>query len=665
MSNVTNRVTTQFTANIGQAVSGFNTVSSVASRVSGALGSLTSMLNPLNLAIGGLSVGGAIAGITALGGAFEQTQNTLAGTLGALGIAGGADPTERFRNGLGLAAETMERIEIAAAALPGEAEDYIQVFRAGLPVLQASVGGTLEDMTTFSNRFTAIGRTFGVDAMQLGADLQRLLRAGRGGAGMDVRTFQQLLPFLRTVEGQANITSESFNRMTAPERFRVLNQAFDSLGPMLEQAGGTFDSMSGALTSTMRSLTRQVSAPLFDGIKESLGEINALFSDSEGNATELSRNIVSIGQSISRYIVEGVRAANAGIQAMGRSMRAFASSRAFTILVRAAERLAGAASVLGRPRPGATGGAAAAGMAGAGVAAAGLGGALATGPGALVAAMAGGVADFLTRTEAVNGVLEQMVGIVDSATRVFTPMVQMISTSNDLFGDLIQGVLPGVLSAFQAILDPLITFWNGLMVISNEIFESLNPVFESLFNAVGNLFQSIGDFLNPALRIVGRVFLVLYEVLAFVLTPVIEAVVGLFAMLVDAISEFISWLGSMLESVAGALEDSDFGNAGTRGDPEEAPSLLADILAALNDGNATDDRAAAEEAAANAATRTTPSARGGARTTQDFRYSRFDITQRFAEGFDPDRIAVAFADDLGRAGTERLQSGLEPLFGVR
>ena len=29
---------------------------------------------------------------------------------------------------------------------------------------------------------------------------------------------------------------------------------------------------------------------------------------------------------------------------------------------------------------------------------------------------------------------------------------------------------------------------------------------------------------------------------------------------------------------------------------------------------------------------------------QDFRYSRFDITQRFAEGFDPDRVASAFAD---------------------
>jgi hypothetical protein len=47
---------------------------------------------------------------------------------------------------------------------------------------------------------------------------------------------------------------------------------------------------------------------------------------------------------------------------------------------------------------------------------------------------------------------------------------------------------------------------------------------------------------------------------------------------------------------------------------------------------------------------------------QDFRGSRFDITQAFAEGFDPDRIAVAFANDLSSLGERRLQSGLAGTF---
>ena len=49
----------------------------------------------------------------------------------------------------------------------------------------------------------------------------------------------------------------------------------------------------------------------------------------------------------------------------------------------------------------------------------------------------------------------------------------------------------------------------------------------------------------------------------------------------------------------------------------------------------------------------------------DFRGSKFDIKQMFAEGFDPDRIAVAFTNDLAALGEKRLQSGLSPLFAVK
>lgn len=49
----------------------------------------------------------------------------------------------------------------------------------------------------------------------------------------------------------------------------------------------------------------------------------------------------------------------------------------------------------------------------------------------------------------------------------------------------------------------------------------------------------------------------------------------------------------------------------------------------------------------------------------DFRGSKFDVVQKFAEGFDPDRIAVAFTTDLADLGEKRLQSNLSPLFAVR
>lgn len=65
-----------------------------------------------------------------------------------------------------------------------------------------------------------------------------------------------------------------------------------------------------------------------------------------------------------------------------------------------------------------------------------------------------------------------------------------------------------------------------------------------------------------------------------------------------------------------------------------------------------------------AAGRDTPDARPPA-NNYDFRGSRFDITQQFAEGFDPDRIAVAFANDLSSLGEMRTQSGLANAFATR
>jgi hypothetical protein len=55
----------------------------------------------------------------------------------------------------------------------------------------------------------------------------------------------------------------------------------------------------------------------------------------------------------------------------------------------------------------------------------------------------------------------------------------------------------------------------------------------------------------------------------------------------------------------------------------------------------------------------------GAQVYQDFRGSRFDIRQDFAEGFDPDRVAAVFANELSDVGERRLQSGLAPIFTVR
>jgi hypothetical protein len=49
-------------------------------------------------------------------------------------------------------------------------------------------------------------------------------------------------------------------------------------------------------------------------------------------------------------------------------------------------------------------------------------------------------------------------------------------------------------------------------------------------------------------------------------------------------------------------------------------------------------------------------------TNNDFRFSRFDITQRFSEGFDPDRVATAFVNDLQAMAEAPMSSGFQPGF---
>ena len=93
-------------------------------------------------------------------------------------------------------------------------------------------------------------------------------------------------------------------------------------------------------------------------------------------------------------------------------------------------------------------------------------------------------------------------------------------------------------------------------------------------------------------------------------------------------------------------------------------AFLDEMVASLR-GEANADREMRGTAGGGPGARPTPEARGGGRTVQDFRFSRFEIEQKFEEGFDPDRIAVAFASDLASLTDYQRQSGFEPLFGVR
>lgn len=617
---------------------GFSAMSTGVSTLASGIMSLPSLL---------FAVGAALtsSGIAKLGDQFEQTQLQIAGFLSALGV------TSNFNDGLVEADIVMEKIRVAAARLPGEAEDYIQVFRAGLPVLQSAVGGTLNDMTAFSNRYAAITKTLGIDAAQAARDINMMLRQGKGGAGMDVRSFTALLPFLRQVKGQADLTTESFNAMTAPERAKILAGAFATLQPMLDKAADSFDSMMGAAVSNIRHIARLGTMPLFEGMKQGLASFNSMLSDADGNLTPLGNRLVNIGRMISDGLVTGVsKAVDMARELYGWFERIWQSPAAQSILA----KLGAAAGSIGSAAGGMLSGSGAMATAATGLAAIGSSNPLSMlmGPTALVVGILG---ELASRGQVVTGVLDFLASIFASLATLIGPALGMFEALTTLGADLAQGILAGLLPGIVAIVEPLAAFGVQLFNLVGSIATRMRPAFIVLGQAVGNLFRSIGDFLAPVIRIVGAVFLKTVDIITRFLMPAFNFLIDIIGGAIDALAKFISWLGSLLGKVADKLD-------GGAPKPSTAPtqngeSWFADLMSRLE---ATMKFGASAESRAMA-----PKARGGGgRATMDFRYSRFDITQKFEEGISPDQVAVMFAKDIGRLGEQRLESGFSPLFGV-
>jgi len=233
---------------------------------------------------------------------FEQNTIAISGFLEALDISKAGD-------GMKDAADTIRSIEIAAAKLPGEAEEYVEVFRAGLPMIQAAMpGGSLTAITDFTNRFAAIGKTLRVDAPQIGRDLSLMLGV-QGRAGSHVLTFQRMLPFIRQIKGQAALTAESFNAMTQPQRLALLQEALanPALSSMLDRSANSFDAMFGAAKSMVKTLVRLSTAGLFKGAKDGLDAIRSVFMDDSGKLTSTGQAFVDIMQKVGYGVARMVR----------------------------------------------------------------------------------------------------------------------------------------------------------------------------------------------------------------------------------------------------------------------------------------------------------------------------------------------------------------------
>lgn len=541
---------------------------------------------------------GTLRSIVSINSEFENTQRLVAGLFTALGQAGS------FTDGLVLAERTVEQINAAAAMLPGEAQDYIDVFKMSLPNVSNAIGGTIEQMTAFTNQWTAVTQSMGVAAPEAALGLNKMLAMGRATIEGDNVAFRTMLPFISKVtEGTRNHVTDakSFNKLSQSTRAEILKQtlAMDGLRKMIENAGDSWDAQAGATKSIFQLMARQATAPLFQAMKDGLKQVNALFMDSEGHLTEFGKDAVTVGKMISTHIVGALEKVGEALAARGQQLADLAMQHA-------------------------------------------PGGSMQNAGRATIASAGGQL-------------LETTFSALDQAMR---PAIVFFTALQSLGDELMQGALPGIMLGLEAVIGPLGEFAAVVFTIASEIIEYLRPSLQSLFNAVGHLAEGLGKFLGPVVRGISMALMGLWELLKAYVMPVITAVVDAFTMLVDGLGSFLGWLGELMGAAINERVGEVVGGTTTAGGV--GLDLASEFARLRASADADHQRAVTEQLGTRA-----PGTGRGPSVNNDFRGSRFNISNKFAEGYDPDRIAIAFAGQLSGVATRRTSSNMAPRLGTR
>ena len=567
---------------------------------------------------------------------YEETALRIAGSFKALGMA------ETFKEGENQAKSAFKIIQKNAASLPGEVQDYLSVFEIALPKAIEAGFTDVQEIAKFTSRYTAVAMSQGLGAQQAAMDLSRMLG---GQAAMDVRSWQNL----KAVMGKAGSSAKIFNKLTAPKRAAAIGKAIDQYGDLIDKFGGTVTALEGTVKTNFKEFVRRATKPLFVAVKANLSGVAALLTENEGLTNSWAHHI-------GRGLMTAVNALGAGFKRVLSTVR----------MISAEVRTSGAVEAMGRGASAlAAAGKRAAASAGGDVAAAGAVGAVLSGPVGVVVAAA--TATFAKSIDAMAIIFGAVGGLFSSIMQAVAPLFSALVTIGSVLGEFAAAVLPPVVevvSAFgQGILfaaEAVFSFYEKLYTFFQPIVKGLISIFGTILRVISGTFSAI---VKSLIRILRGIFTSIFNFLAPAIDLLKTAVSGIakaLEWLADQISIIFNRVNRVTASAVAAIEDARKPKRGIA-----TASTAAQRYAAAGAKLMAIQKAQAEKARLARMKGRKPAGRGGRVQKFDFRGSRFDIKQAFAEGFDPDRVAVAFASDLAALGETKMQSGLSPLFSVR
>lgn len=637
----------------------------------GALSNVVAFAGHLTLAVQGVQMlGSAMANVAksgiALNASYEQTLRSISGNLKVFNLADSMEDAKKKGT------EVYGILEKLAAPLPGETEDYLQVFRATLPqtldAFSAAGERNLKKISEFTALYTAAQVDAGIDAAQAGRDLRQMLG---GRAGMDVRGFSEGLGKLtiayHQLGYQGELTTEVFNKLTKVERLKVLRQYVEVNRESLGAAANTSESMVGSFKSMVKVLARTASAPLFKLYIQTMQQVNGY----------LEKHLKSL---LETATVWGGKAVN-GILAAAAAMRRFGSeaARTYNWLRVGAERML-IMSGLGAQAKSAGSGAAAFFSQNRGTLGALGGAALSLGRGGSpVGAVAAGVVGGAIQTgtehpEMVSAAAGSMGGAFNALLRQAAPLVDLFGSITKFAGGLVLAFAPLVEAVVAVQRVALAPFMAGFSLLSG-LWKAMQPALDKIVVGFADLAAVVGPIVASLLNKFADALSWMMNVIGNDIGAKLQVIAGLFGTLMSEIAKLIGrfarWTGIMPSEQEDrqrqlmALSMEQFG-AAAMSVAERIGGAHVDALKLI--GNQAYNAmmpwvTAAQELFEWLMGPVAPKERQ--KVVYDFRGSKFDITQQFAEGFDADRIASAFASDLARLGEMRRQSGQAPLYSVR
>lgn len=661
-----------------------------------------------------LSIAGTYRAFSVVGKSMKEIDKQFkAGTDGWVAAQHSA-----FMQAQDMAKTVLGQIEKDAAKLPGTAEDYAEVYRTALPAAIAAGMTDVQKVADFTNKFAATAIANQIDAQQAGRDMAMILR---GHAGAQVRTWSVLMPLIGK-------SAEEFNKMNAPARIKATQAAIAKYQPLLNEFGDTWDAIYGTTEATFKVMARNASNPFFEASKSALKEVNTWLDANSalitGPLTKGFEKLVSLGEklagSLKKVNFGKIKENLTGNGRVGKALGVMSAVRMgamFGPLGAIAGLGAGAMARKGGVNMDSIGPVLEKVTAFVGTALDRLWPFIST-----VGEVAGTLLESLMPAVSIVGksfvdLLDNvkpllpalgsgLADIVKNLTPAFAGLMKGVVELVPLFIGLAQGIVQITvgLTAWMA----KIAEWVPDAVLPKEVIEAREAAKADALDKAANTFQEswyrssetvraqnenwaktvmenvdLGKVMNQgfsaaadsyngaSVKVVATVN-DFHESLQRAGEPLAEfgsATQQAEMLLTMSVMGMASPMGSIANSLVDVNEKLVLFGEGV-GDAATAASAIASMGiggfgAAVYANRDKFMDATKGDRAASAVKPDIPGARGGGKTHNDFRYSRFDITQKFAEGFDPDRIAIAFASDLSALADQKLTSGLAPIHGSR